>query len=60
MTTHVHPASDSPSAGAADIPGHLHAMPMATTGPGDALIQEQIRETVRRETGGFHACVSHG
>ena len=60
MTTHAHPAGDSPSAEEGDTPYRLHTLPRVTAGPGDDLILEQIRETVRRVTAASLRAASTG
>ncbi len=50
MTTHANSASDEPSPPENETPGHLHALPRTASTPGEDLILEQIRETVRRVT----------
>jgi RNA polymerase sigma factor (sigma-70 family) len=50
MTMNAHPTSDDPSDAESETPGHLHPLPRTTAPPGDDLILEQIRETVRRVT----------
>jgi RNA polymerase sigma factor (sigma-70 family) len=50
MTTRANSAGDETSSPAQVKPGHLHPLPQTALPPGDDLILEQIRETVRRVT----------
>jgi RNA polymerase sigma factor (sigma-70 family) len=48
MTTHANSAGDEASPPEDLKPGRLHSLPQTAAPPGDDLILEQIRETVRR------------
>ena len=50
MRTRANSANDEASPPEQGTPGHLHPLPQTATPPGDELILEQIRETVRRVT----------
>lgn len=50
MTTHATSADDEDDSQTNRPQGRLHALPQATHAPGDELVLEQIRETVRRVT----------
>ena len=50
MTTNANAAHEDSSSPEIETPGHLHALPQTVSAPGDELILEQIRETVRRVT----------
>ena len=50
MKTHATPAGDQPPHQGIETTSHLRALPRSPEPPGDDLILEQIRETVRRVT----------
>lgn len=50
MTTHANSAGDASSPPEHETPDHLRPLDRAATAPGDDVILEQIRETVRRVT----------